>query len=85
MPVSRAEASEAMMQMIGGAEMVSVGIPQHLLDHPELDNETREILEAVLTVIPILCSVTRQSFLNALDAEDALIRLNEWIAEHEKK
>jgi hypothetical protein len=82
MSISREIATEAMMNLVEGSHAVASGIPQHLLDHPQLDNETKEILEAVVTVIPLLSSIARQSFLKALDAEDAIDKLNDWIKQN---
>lgn len=66
------EAIIAMLEMTEGAHMVAVGIPQHLLEHPELDPETKEMLELIAVVVPLLSEVARQSFVNAMHADDAL-------------
>jgi hypothetical protein len=76
---TQSDAAIAMMEMTEGAEMVAVGIPQHLLEHPELDSETREILEAVAIVIPLLSTIARQSFINALNADDALTEVKTFL------
>lgn len=85
MTVSRTEASNAMLELSGGAEKIAAGIPQHILDNPGLDYETLHILEMVATVMPLLCSVTRQAFLKALDAEDALDQIKAYLDDIEEK
>ncbi len=72
MTIDRATALTAALDINEGANQVAVGIPQHLLDHPELDNETKEILEMVAVVIPLLTSAFRMAFEAAINAEDSL-------------
>lgn len=85
MTVSREQALEAVLLMTDGSEKVAGGIPQHILEHPELDFETRQILEAVAIVVPLLCSQVRMSFEKALQAEDALDKVNEFLESLEEK
>lgn len=72
MTVSREIALGAALDINDGANKVAEGIPQHLLDHPELDPETKEILEMVAVVIPLLTSAFRVAFEAAINAEDSL-------------
>lgn len=82
MTVSREDALDAMMNLTHGAHTAAEAIPQLILDHPELDPEIKEILEVVKTVVPLLSSVATKSFVRALDAEDVIDQLNDWIAKN---
>jgi hypothetical protein len=74
---TRNQALNAALEIQAGAQKVAVGIPQHILDHPELDNETREILEMVAVVIPLLTSAFQMAFESAMQGEDAIDKLKD--------
>lgn len=62
----------AMLEITEGSDKVAAGIPMLLQEHPNLDPEIREVLEAVAVVVPLLSSALRQNFESALASEDSL-------------
>lgn len=67
---TREEALSAMLLMNQGAEMVADGIPAHIAEHPELDPETKVILEMSARAIIALTGIAQSSFEQALAMED---------------